>query len=113
MIGLRLDESNTEKANSLVDLGVTVTAGMSGLPQGMKPRSVTLQSDDNTIKRKCIILSAARYNALGVGTQFLLTAGTFDGVSVDTVVSVRRKNPESLLRQPYQGDTGLIDGDNP
>jgi hypothetical protein len=112
-MGLRLDESNTEKVNSIVDLGNTVTAGLRGRPQGFQPRHIFIQSDNNLINRKCTVLSAAQYNSLAVGAQFLLTAGGWDGVAADTVVTIRRKVPERLRNQPWQGDSGQLDGDNP
>lgn len=104
------DESNTELVNLAADYNLGV-AGLDPLPQGVKPRYVTLSSVSGEISRDCFVLTPTRYAALNTAINFLLTAANFSGVSSDTTVSLILKQPEISRRLPKNGDTGLNDGD--
>lgn len=110
---INADESNTELVNLNTDSQAVIAAGTKSLPRGIKPRHVMLQSDDGLIKRKCYVLTQERYSDLLQGASYTLGANQFFGVQADTPVLIALKTPEISRRQPYQGDTQLIDGDNP
>lgn len=104
------DESNTELLNAPVVTQAGV-AGLTRLPQGITPRSVTVARNDGLIQRKIYILTQGAYAALNNAVDYQLSS--YSGVDSAEVVSIRRKNSEKVLRQPFTGDTGLVDGDIP
>lgn len=109
---IQADESNVELINDVASTAANVNA-LNPLPKGIRPRSVYLQNPDGTIARKIPVLTQAQYAALNVGANYTLLANAFHGVQADTPVQIRRKDPELERRQPFTGDTQLIDGDNP
>lgn len=109
---IQADESNVELINDVASTASNVNA-LNPLPKGIKPRKVYLQDPTGTIARVIPVLTQAQYAALNVGANYTLTANGFAGVQADTPVQIRRKDPELERRQPFTGDTGLIDGDNP
>ncbi len=109
---LFLDESNTKLVNVSAATTGAVTS-LDPLPKGYSPRYVDLEDSTGRIKRRCIILRPQDYAALNPAIDYQLTAGTFSGVSTDTVVNIVRKTAEKVRRQPKNADTGLNDGDNP
>jgi hypothetical protein len=106
------DESNTELVNTTEDSQANVT-GLDPLPKGREARYVMLSSADNLTKKKCTILTLSRYASLSTGDAFTLTANGNFGVPADTPVNIRLKQPQIERRQPFTGDTGHLDGDNP
>jgi hypothetical protein len=110
---LNIDESNTELVNTVAEAQAIIVAGTRPLPRGINARFVMLSSDDNLVKRKCFILSPEQFQSLAVGQAYTLTAAGNFGVSANTPVLIRLKNPELMRRQPFPGDTSQLDGDNP
>lgn len=107
--GVEADESNTELTNLVAQTSLTV-AGLLPLPKGYSPRYVDLEDASGNLKRKCIILTQARYAALSSADSFPVSV---DGTATTVSCAVVRKTAEKIRRQPKDGDTGLNDGDNP
>lgn len=97
--GAFLDESNTEAVNGAAgDLGAGATIDYS-LPKNVKPRYARYASFDQTIVRKCVLLSPAAtppasFTDQVSGTEVLLI-GSFG----------------EIRQIPNGADTGLLDGD--
>lgn len=113
VFAIQADESNTELVNQVADSNAIIPAGTGPLPKGFNARYVSLEDPTGNIKRKCYVLNATEYNGILNGASYTLTAAGNFGVGADTPVVVKIKQPEITRRQPFQGDTALIDGDNP
>lgn len=98
--------------NDVASTAANVNA-LNPLPKGVSPRMVYLQNPTGDISKRVPVLTQAQYAALNVGANYTLLANGFHGVQADTPVQIRRKDPELERRQPFTGDTRLIDGDNP
>lgn len=110
---IQADESNTELVNPIGASGAVIPAGTLPLPKGVNARYVSLEDPTGSIRRIAYILTPTTYNTLTVNSPFTLTADGNFGVGADVPVLVKLKQPEIARRQPFQGDTALIDGDNP
>ncbi len=107
------DESNTELVNITSESQAIIAAGTKPLPRGITPRSIQIASADGLQKKLCVILSPIQYASLQVGAGFAVGVNDFSGIGTAQTWTIRIKSPEISRRQPYSGDTALIDGDNP
>lgn len=105
--GVRADESNVELVNTA---GTGAAVAVDRLPRNVKPRYVEVTDITGTIKRKCIVLTLARFSALSGTSNFTLPA---TDSNTGTVVAVGLKQPEIERNLIKNFDTGLNDGDNP
>lgn len=110
--GVKRDESNTELVNTTGDSSATIAAGTNALPKGYRARFISIFSPDGLQKKDCTILSAAQYAAIAIGASYNVGGADYSGIEGSAQGwIVRTKTPELLRRQPFNGDTGNVDGD--
>lgn len=108
--GVNLDESNVEMIIPASD-GITVPAGINGLPPEIKPRSIKMVAADGTSKT-VVVLGRIEYDAINIGQSFAEPAVGGSSAAGTSFVVVQ-KIPERLKNPPIPVDTGKNDGDQP
>lgn len=106
--GVLLDESNTEAINgAAANPPAAASAPTRSVPAGTKLRSIYYQSSDGLRTIRCVALTAAIYNAIPASNRTIT-----DPLTPANTLTFKYKRPE-VVRVPFFGDTGLLDGDNP
>lgn len=103
---LRRDESNVEAVNGAAsgDYPNTGSTVRYELPRNVRPRTATYVSADGTVRRKVVVLTAARYATLATD------APSFTDQVSNVTVSLKLQDGERVSL-PFGADTGLNDGD--
>ena len=102
--GIFRDESNVEAVNGGTQDYPNAGAIVYAVPNNLKPRLVTYESNDGSVRRDIVALTQTIYNGIAAGATMT------DQATGLTLTFVRKKG--EVVRIPRGIDTGITDGDN-